>query len=71
MENYSGFKHKKSCQTSDTSTKSIKLNSDIFSNLIYKHFNHCINKAEFPNDLKYADPVYKTITNAKKKTANL
>ena len=32
---------KKSCQTSDTPTKIIKLNSDIFSNLIYKHFNYC------------------------------
>ena len=60
MENYSGFKHKKCCQASDTSAKSIKLNSNIFSNLIYKHFNYCINKAEFPNDLKYAHPVYKT-----------
>ena len=59
MEDYSGFKHKKCCQASDTSTKSIKLNSDIFSNLIYKNFSYCINKAEFPNDLKYADPAYK------------
>ena len=33
----------------------------IFSNLIYKHFNCCIDKGEFPNDLKYADivPIYK------------
>ena len=52
---------KKSCQTSDTPTKIIKLNSDIFSNLIYKHFNYCIDKGEFPNDLKHADivPIYK------------
>ena len=54
---------KKSCQTSDTPTptKIIKLNSDIFSNLIYKHFNCCIDKGEFPNDLKHADivPIYK------------
>ena len=52
---------KKSCQTSATPTKIIKLNSDIFSNLIYKHFNYCIDKGEFPNDLKHADivPVYK------------
>ena len=52
---------KKSCQTSDIPTKIIKLNSDIFSNLIYKHFNYCIDKCEFPNDLKHADivPVYK------------
>ena len=52
---------KKSCQTSDTPTEIIELNSDIFSNLIYKHFNYCIDKDEFPNDLKHADivPIYK------------
>ena len=52
---------KKSCRTSDTPTKTIILNSDIFSNLIYKHFNYCIDKSEFPNDLKHADivPIYK------------
>ena len=46
---------------SDTSTEIIKFNSDTFSNLIYKHFNYCIDKGEFPNDLKHADivPVYK------------
>ena len=29
--------------------------------MIYKHFNYCIDKGEFPNDLKYAHiaPVYK------------
>ena len=39
----------------------IKLNSDIFSNLIYKHFNYCIDKGQFTNDLKHADivPIYK------------
>ena len=37
------------------------MNSDIFSNLIYKHFNHCIDKGEFLSDLKHADivPVYR------------
>ena len=46
---------------SDTPTKIIKLNSNIFSNLIYKQFNYCIDNGEFPNDLKHADivPVYK------------
>ena len=48
---------KKSCETSDSPTKIIKLNSDIFSNLIYKHFNNCIDEGEFPNDLKHADIV--------------
>ena len=42
---------KSSCETSDTPTKIIKSNSDIFSNLIYKHFNYCIVKGEFPNNL--------------------
>ena len=29
--------------------------------MIYKHFNYCINKGEFPNDLKHDDivPIYK------------
>ena len=59
---------KKSCQTSDTPTKIIKLNCDIFSNLIYKHFNCCIDKGEFPNDLKHADivPIYKKNNKCKK-----
>ena len=45
---------------SDTPTKIIKLNSDIFSNLIYK-FNYCIDKGQFPNYLKNVDivPAYK------------
>ena len=38
---------KKSCHTSDTATRTIKLNFDIFSNLIQKHFNYCIDKGEF------------------------
>ena len=51
---------KKSCQTGYTPTKIIKLTSD-FPNLIYKHFNYCIGKGEFPNELKHADivPIYK------------
>ena len=46
---------------SDTLTKIIKLNSNIFSNLIHKHFNYCVDKGEFSNYLKHADivPVYK------------
>ena len=61
IESYQGFKRKKVCQASDTPTKIIKFNPDIFSNLIYKHFNYCIDKVEFSNDLKHADivPVYK------------
>ena len=54
-------------------TKIIKLNSSIFSKLIYKHFNQCIDNGGFPNDLKHADiaPVYKKNTYAKKKTIDL
>ena len=52
---------KLSCQKSDTPTKIVKLNSDIFSNLIHKHFNCCIDKGKNPNDLKHANigPIYK------------
>ena len=59
---------KKSCQTSDTPTKIIKLNCDIFSNLTYKHFNCCIDKGEFPNDLKHTNivPIYKKNKKCKK-----
>ena len=62
---------------SDTPTKIIILNSDIFSNLIYKHFNYYIDKGEFPNDLKHAAmqtcffQYIRKITNAKKKTIDL
>ena len=64
---------KKSCRKCDTPTKIIKLNSDVLSNLIYKHLNYCIDKGEFPNDLKHPDivTIYKKITNAKKKTIDL
>ena len=41
---------KTSCQTSEAPTKIIKLNCDIFSNLIDKHFNYCINKDDFWHD---------------------
>ena len=64
---------KTSCQTSDTPTKIIKLNSDIFSNLIYKHFNYGIDKGEFPNDLKHADivSVYKKNSKCEKESYRL
>ena len=52
-----GLNTKKGCQASVTPTKIMKLNFDIFSNLIYKHFNYCIDKGEFPNYLKQADIV--------------
>ena len=63
---------KKSCQKSDTPTKIIKLNPDIFSNLIYKHFTYCVDKGGFLNDLKHAELFqYIRKINAKKKTIDL
>ena len=46
---------RKSCQTTDTPTKVIRLNSDILANFIYKHFNYCIDRGEFLNELKHAE----------------
>ena len=59
---------KKSCQASNTPNKSIKLNSDIFSNFIHKYFSCCIDKGEFQNDLKHADiiAIYKKNNKYKK-----
>ena len=39
----------------------LSLNSNIFSNLIYKRFDYCTDKGEFPNDLNHADivPIFK------------
>ena len=73
IESYPGLNTKENCLTSNTPTKFIKLNCNIFSKLIYKHFNYCIDKGEFPNDLKHPDivTIYKKITNAKKKTIDL
>ena len=57
---------------SDTPTQIIKLIysklSNLFLKLIYKHFNYCIDKDEFPNDLKHADIVPEKV---KKKTIDL
>ena len=38
-------------------TKIIKLNIDLFSSFICQHFNYCISKSEFPNELKHADVI--------------
>ena len=42
-------------QGSDIPTKIIKLNIDLFSSFICKHFNFCKSIGEFPNKLKHAD----------------
>ena len=48
---------RKSCWTTDIPTKVMKLNSDILPKFIYKHFNYCIHRGEFPNELKHAELV--------------
>ena len=73
IESYPGFKHEKSFQTSDTPTKMIKFNSDISSNLIYKYFNHWIQKGNFPSDLNtlILFQYMRKIANVIKKTIDL
>ena len=46
------FNMRKSCPKTDIPTKVIKLNSDILAKCIYKHFSYCIDRGEFPNELK-------------------
>ena len=45
----------------DIPTKVIKINKDIFANLISDHFKYCIIYGELPDQFKYADviPVHK------------
>ena len=60
---------RKSCQTTDIPTKVIKLNSDSLAKFIYKHFNYCIDRGEFPNELKDTDLsryIRKTVNETKK-----
>ena len=51
----------KASQEDDVPTKTIKENSDIFSNFIYQSFNNMIDVCIFPTSLKLANitPVYK------------
>ena len=52
---------KKSCQQEDVPNKIIKLNKDLIAKFIAENFNSCIDKGEFPSELKHAniDPVHK------------
>ena len=52
---------KKACQHCDILTKIIKLNKHIIAPFISENFNSCVDKGEFPNDLRHADivPFYK------------
>ena len=52
---------RKTWQTTLIPIKVIKLDSDILAKFIYKHFNYCIDRDEFPNELKYAELVHKKI----------
>ena len=61
---------RKTYQGSDITTKTIKLNVDLFSSFICQHFNYCISVGEFPNELKRVDviPVNKKRINVIKVT---
>ena len=48
---------KKSSQKSDIPTKILKLNADIFGNLICENFNYCYKIDEFPCFVKHADVI--------------
>ena len=52
---------KKSCQKEDIPTKIIKLNKDLIAKLVAENCNSCIDKGEFPFELKHADivPIHK------------
>ena len=52
---------KKSCQKEDIPTKIIKLNKDLIAKLVVENCNSCIDKGEFPSELKHADivPIHK------------
>ena len=43
----------KTCQLKDMSSKTIRINADIFRYLIYIHFSCCIDAGEFPSFLKF------------------
>ena len=45
----------KACQNTAFLTKIIKLNADLFANFIFRNFNYCLQKDEFPCVHKHAD----------------
>ena len=47
----------KSCQINYIPTKVIKMNRDIFANLITDHFNNYIAYGEIPDELKHTDVI--------------
>ena len=61
---------RKGCQTTDIPTKFIKLYLDILARFTYKHFNYCIDRGEFPNELKHAELVPAHKKNCKRDKEN-
>ena len=61
---------RKSSQTADIPTKVIKFNSDVLAKFLYKDFNYCINRGEFPNELKHAKLVIVNKLNCKRGKEN-
>ena len=51
----------KACQESDMPTKVIKVNSDIFADILYEVYNRSLEVGTFPSSMKLANvtPVYK------------
>ena len=48
----------------------MKFNSDILAKFVYKHFNYCIDRGEFPNELKHAKLVLVNKINCKRGKEN-
>ena len=51
------FNINKACQNTDIPTKTIKPNTDLFATYVFRNFNYCLEKDEFPGELKHADVV--------------
>ena len=52
MKEISNLKTNKATQNTDTPTKLIKENSDIFADFIFENLKDCIAKSLFPSSLK-------------------
>ena len=47
----------KICQNTDIPIKIVKFSADLFDNYIFRNFNYCLEKCEFPCVIKHADVV--------------
>ena len=61
---------RKICNTLNILTQVIKLNLDILAKCIYKHFSYCIDRGEFPNELKHVELVPAHKKNSKRDKEN-